>query len=329
MAAYVEVTRYLNETAIRAGTDHLEAVLVPAWGSNLISLKWKEGDLKLLRTPATKEEYMEKPFLYGIPILFPPNRIDCGEFTYGETTYRFAINEESNNNHLHGLLYDKPWKLIKAETLGDEVMLQTELISDDFSDIGDQFPHSFKVRMTYVLKGPSLYKEATIINQDSKPFPWGFGYHTTFCFPINPAGSLKQCTLSLPVDKRWKLNERFLPTGELEVVDYGQQLKKGLDLTDRTFDDVFLADIDHEGKSEAVIHDRSANLLLRYQCDEQFKHWVIFNGNGEEGFLCPEPYTWVTNAPNLDVSPSLTGFRILSPGDQVTLTSRIDLSKAD
>ncbi|WP_062234504.1 aldose 1-epimerase [Fictibacillus sp. FJAT-27399] len=89
MTAYIEEIVCFNEAAIRAGNEYLEVVLVPKWGSNLISLKWKKGNLELLRTPSTKEEYISKPYLYGIPILFPPNRIDRGEFTYNQKTYRF------------------------------------------------------------------------------------------------------------------------------------------------------------------------------------------------------------------------------------------------
>lgn len=42
MTAYIEEILYFNEAAIRAGNEYLEIVLVPKWGSNLISLKWKK-----------------------------------------------------------------------------------------------------------------------------------------------------------------------------------------------------------------------------------------------------------------------------------------------
>lgn len=49
-----------------------------------------------------------------------------------------------------------------------------------------------------------------------EPFPWGFGYHTTFRYPVDPGGLLDTCTFSLPVEKQWILDERLLPTGELK-----------------------------------------------------------------------------------------------------------------
>nr|MDH3162920.1 hypothetical protein [Bacillus licheniformis] len=90
MSCTVQKSRFLHEEAIRFENDDLEAVLVPGWGSNLISLRWKAGGLNLLKTPETKEEYDANPFLFGIPVLFPPNRIDHGRFTYAGRTYEFA-----------------------------------------------------------------------------------------------------------------------------------------------------------------------------------------------------------------------------------------------
>lgn len=107
--------------------EYLEAILVPSWGSNLISLKWKPAGMHLLKTPETKEEYHANPCLFGIPVLFPPNRIDHGTFTYEGKTYSLPINEKPLQNHLHGFLYDKAWTLAKAEAEGRRGIAQTVL----------------------------------------------------------------------------------------------------------------------------------------------------------------------------------------------------------
>lgn len=46
-----------------------------------------------------------------------------------------------------------------------------------------QFPHHAVVRMTYTVKGNTLFKHATVMNKGKEAFPWGIGYHTTFVFP--------------------------------------------------------------------------------------------------------------------------------------------------
>ncbi|WP_367760342.1 hypothetical protein [Ammoniphilus sp. 3BR4] len=62
-----------------------------------------------------------------------------------------------------------------------------------------------------------------------------------------------------------------------------------------------------------------------YLADPNFKHWVVYNADGKQGFVCPEPYTWVTNAPKLNLSPSLTGVQMLKPGEEMTVRTEISM----
>lgn len=324
MSSYIKESQYFGEEAIIFGNSQLEAVLLPGLGSNLISLRLKSKDADLLRVPESKSQYDKNPCLYGMPILFPPNRIDSGTFTYGGQTYQFTKNEEKYNNHLHGFLYDKPWKVLKQDQYGESVRIVTEINSDDFPSITSQFPHSFSLKMTYTLDGGVLSTNATISNHGTTKFPWGLGYHTTFNLPISSEGDLEDCTVSLPVDEHWTLNERMLPTGEIRKLPDAEEFQKGILLTDKLFDDVYGYAKD-ELVNEAVITDQNEGIRIRYKCDKRFGHWVLFNGNGKDlsGFVCPEPYTWVTNAPNVDLPDSITGVRELKPGEEVNLISQL------
>lgn len=325
MSSYIKESQYLGEKAIVFGNSQLEAVLLPGLGSNLISLKLKSKDADLLRVPESKAQYEKNPVLYGMPILFPPNRIDSGIFTYDGQTYQLTKNEEKYNNHLHGFLYDKPWKVLKQDRNGESVRIVTEINSDDFTSITKQFPHSFSVKMTYTLDGGVLSTNATISNHGTRKFPWGLGYHTTFNLPISADGALENCTVSLPVDEHWMLNERMLPTGEIRKLTDAEEFQQGILLSDKLFDDVYGYAKESELVNEAVITDHNEGIRIHYKCDKRFGHWVLFNGNGKDlsGFVCPEPYTWVTDAPNVDLPDSVTGFRELKPGEEVNLISQL------
>lgn len=318
--ANAEKATYLGEPAVQAGNEHLKIILVPGWGSNLISLVYKELNIELLRTPKSSEEFWSNPIIYGTPILFPPNRISEGTFIFNGRTYRLGINERDKNNHIHGFLYNKRWELTKAEVVGDQIVLETEFDSSKHPYIFNQFPHHFIVQMTYILVGSTLHKNATIINKSQEPFPWGFGYHTVFLFPE------EICTFSLTADKRWKLNERLLPTGELEKIEYQDHLEKGVSLKDWELDDVFLSAGASRGRNEAGIYNKSNDLKIIYRADENFKHWVVYNADGKQGFVATEPYTWVTNAPNLKLPNSLTGLQVLPVGEQVTIKTEISVT---
>lgn len=322
MSSYIERIHYFGEPAIKAGNEHLEIVLVPGWGSNLISLVHKESNRDILRSPKTSEEFWANPILFGDPILFPPNRIGDGTFTFHDCTYHLDINEKDNNNHIHGLLHHEKWELVRAEAVENEVILETKITSSQSPSICRQFPHHFSVQMSYRLKDSKLYKNATIINHGQEPFPWGLGYHTSFLF------SEATSSFALTADKRWKLNERLLPTGELEDIEYRDQLKQGMSLKGFRLDDVFLSAVSTGGKNEVSItyrdNKRENGLRIVYRADENFKNWVVYNADGKQGFVCPEPYTWVTNAPNLNLPASLTGLQVLSPGEQVTLKAELE-----
>ncbi|SFJ15030.1 aldose 1-epimerase [Thermoflavimicrobium dichotomicum] len=322
---YIKKNTFLGEPALQAGNEKLEFILVPGWGSNLISLISKDIHCELLRVPETVEAYQANPCLYGIPVLFPPNRIEDGVFCFGGRTYQWEINEPTSHNHIHGCLYQLKWDVVQAEIVEERVEIVTEIHSEQHLTLYKQFPHRFTMKMAYRLEGATLSKQATILNRDEEPFPWGLGFHTTFRFPIGQTSTLDDCTLALTVDKRWKLNERLLPTGELEEIKEKEQFQRGISLKNKSLDDAFLSLAYTGGENQATICDRKAGIQVIYQCDSHFKHWVVYNGDGTQGFLCPEPYTWITNAPNLNLPPSLTGVQVLSPGEQVKVKSTISV----
>ncbi|MDQ0879905.1 aldose 1-epimerase [Peribacillus sp. V2I11] len=319
MAGYIEDITFLNEKAIKFGNEKVEAILAPTLGSNLLSFRYKHKDMEVLRTPDSVEDYKKAPILYGMPILFPPNRIEDGQFTYKGTAYKFPINEMEKSNHIHGFLYDKPWQVCKKEVNGKEIVINTEFSSSDF-DLKGSFPQDITVNMSLSLRGETLDIQLEITNKGIEPFPWGAGYHTVFNFPFAPGSKLDDCRISLPVNKQWELNERSLPTGAIHETANTLEFQNGFSLAGRLFDDLFGYDEERALENECILTDQKAGIQVIYQGDQHFKFWVLFN---QEGFVCPEPYTWVTNAPNLDLSAKLTGLSELSSGEAIQLRTRL------
>ncbi|MGE8078578.1 aldose 1-epimerase [Peribacillus loiseleuriae] len=320
MKTYVEKITFLQEPAIKVGNEQLEFIIVPGWGSNLISLVEKESNTELLRVPTSVAEFWDKPVLYGTPILFPPNRIDQGSFTFGNRTYQFDVNEEDKQNHIHGFVHTRKWDITKAEAKGNSVTVVTEFDSSKHEDVISQFPHHFNIRMSYSLNGNLLTKQAEVMNKSAETLPLGFGYHTSFLYPE------ERSEFALSAEKRWKLNERNLPTGELEDITYREELNNGIRLVGLELDDVFLSFADSRGLHTARLVNGLTGIEISYTVDENFKHWVAYNKDGKSGFLCLEPYTWVTNAPNLKVPASLSGIQGINSGDCKTLRTWVVIS---
>ncbi|MFC4598719.1 aldose 1-epimerase [Cohnella hongkongensis] len=319
-------TDFLGLPAVRLENEHLIAVVAPGWGSRVVSLRSREAETELLRIPASLDEYEEAPMLFGVPVLFPPNRIEDGKFSFGGSAYRFDRNDAATGCHAHGLVHDKPWETVSLRRDEREAVLVTELVSSRYPEVTRQFPPPFRLTMTLALKGSVLTQTVEILNESGIVFPWGLGYHTTFRFPFGDRAEAESCLFSATVGRRWQLNERLLPTGRLENDPRCGPLREGMPLKGVLLDDVFQAA--GEGRNEAVLTDREAGLRVTYRTDETFRHWVLHNGDGQGGYLCPEPYTCVTNAFNLPLGPDVTGLQTLRPGERRTVSCEIEVEWA-
>lgn len=314
---------FLGNEAFLIVNEHLELIVVPALGSRVVSLRSKLAQTDILRVPPSIEAYEKNPMLYGIPILFPPNRIEDGVFTFGDQTYRFVINEPQHHNHLHGMVQGEAWKLTGIQVKDDQICLETEFDSRDKPNVLEQFTHPFRIVMRFILDGGSFVQEAEVYNESDTTFPWGIGYHTTFRFPFGEHSDLGDCLFSAPVGKCWELNDRVLPTGSLLEDPRSSVLQQGMSLEGILLDDVFIAA--EASENMAVLTDQGAGLRVTYKADEQFRQWVLHTGEENSGYLCPEPYTCVTNAFNLPLDRKLSGLQVLEPGQCTTVRCAINV----
>ncbi|WP_309120767.1 aldose 1-epimerase [Paenibacillus sp.] len=327
MTAAIEHISYFGEPAVKVTTEKLEGIVVPGWGSNLISLTWRPTGTALLRSPASAEAYHARTTLHGIPVLFPPSRIEGGAFTFRGREYRFPV-DPARGYHIHGVLMRTAWKLSAAETSDDgTAWVETTVVSEETPAVYEALPHRFTVRHGFRFAADSVELRFTLESRDEAAMPWGLGYHTTFVLPLGgPEGDLSKCTLRLRADKTWELNDRLLPTGALLDNPLRDALAAGLPLDRVEFDDCFQASPD--APVEATLEDRGAGLSIRYEADQTFTQWVLYNGKGkpDRGFFCPEPLTWVPNAPNVDAPAALTGLQALEPGATAEAVTRLTIA---
>ena len=91
----------IRET-VRLSAHGFTAEIVPEIGGNLFRLRDPNGRA-LLREPHSLDELSSACVCFGIPTLFPPNRIDGGKFTFRGRECSLPVTEPRNNNALHGL----------------------------------------------------------------------------------------------------------------------------------------------------------------------------------------------------------------------------------
>ncbi|TDL92190.1 hypothetical protein E2R55_03780 [Vibrio vulnificus] len=79
--------------------------------------------------------------------------------------------------------------------------------------------------------------------------------------------------------------------------------------------DAFYSSFGEDGRNEAILYNESTGIEITYKADSNFKNWVVYNSNGQKGFVCSEPYTWITDAPNLQLPHDETGLQTLNPSE--------------
>ena len=74
--------------AVEFSKGDYAALLVPDMGANLVRLADTRRGIEILRAPAGDEveEFRRRPHVFGLPILFPPNRIADGQYTFDGRT---------------------------------------------------------------------------------------------------------------------------------------------------------------------------------------------------------------------------------------------------
>ena len=289
------------------------AEIVPEIGGNIVSLRHLSSGTKLLREPADLRELERFPEQFGLPVLFPPNRIEDGQFTFEGRLCQLPVNETAMHNHLHGLVVNKLWNLIS----------HTEHSADltyDFTPSNpayEGFPFAFTLKRELILTGLGLTDRMTVTNQGKWNMPLGLGYHSTF-----PADSA-QIRLSAGPDQ-FEIGERYLPTG--------RHLKWGVTDPRKWFDPSGINAGFHMRAESLILENgnsfhgaeiRYESGLLRYVTDEKFRFWYTWNKRGQGNFISLEPVSWMANALNQPGPPEETGVRVMAPSSEIIFLNEL------
>lgn len=206
---------YCGLRAVEFSKGDYVALLIPEMGANLIRLADMRRGVEVLHTPTAEEieTFRRRPQVYGLPILFPPNRIADGRFTFDGRTYRLPITNEKEHNFHHGFLKSQPFQVSKAVETDDEVMVECRYYSNAGCDvIFRDFPHEFKCKIIFHLSARGLEQEVVFTNRSRERMPLGVGFHTPLCIPF-AGGENGDYVMRVAVGEQAELDARNLPTG--------------------------------------------------------------------------------------------------------------------
>lgn len=281
-------------------------------GAVCYRLYHRETASEILRTPSSEDELEQNRFLFGNPILFPPNRIRGGSFTFEGRQYDFPVNEPETGSHLHGALYRLPFET--------ESLSENEAVFIYRADAGEYlgFPHAFQVRRHYTLTDVGGLEEVTeIYNNSELNMPVMLAYHTTFRIPFCGDGRTEDHLLTLPVRLLHKRDEHFLPTCEYEDGSLCETLRNGTFVPcEHTVSAFFEAN-----GSTMRLYDRSKKLAVEYRT-QGFGYWMLYNG-GNRDLLVVEPQTCAIDAFHIDRPYAQAGVLSLPPHEKISFITNI------
>jgi aldose 1-epimerase len=162
---------------------------------------------------------------FASSILFPfANRINDGVYTFKKQTYKFSVNELQNNNALHGLVFNKKFKVITTACTEHSASAKL-LYTEDKESAG--FPYTYSIELEYILNETNLDLKVKVTNTDTKEFPFTLGWHPYFV-----SEDLSESYLSFKSSKKLIFNDRMITIGTTTNPDASKIKLKNKQLDD-------------------------------------------------------------------------------------------------
>jgi len=322
---------YNGQKAVWLRFGKYEAALLPGVGANLIAFRDTEAGYRILREPAESEmeAFLASPAVYGIPVLFPPNRYRDGKFEVAGIQYELPVNEKATGNHLHGFFTDNEWEVAEHGSNERESFVVVKYEVDENDSIYAMLPHRFELRLRYSLSANGLTQTSTVTNKGDQVLPCMLGFHTAFNAPFAQGGKREDVTARVTTGERWELDGRMLPTGRtIPMTEAEAAMKRpegGWPYAEALDNHYSAAPVD--GRNFCEVVDRRIGVKLVYDAGLKYKQWMVWNNGASAGYFCPEPQINMVDAPNVDLPDETKGLVTLQPGEAWSETSRIYLEK--
>jgi aldose 1-epimerase len=297
------------------------AEIIPEVGNNLF--RFDSGGHPVILPPISLHLLRNEPFAnfkYGTPILFPPNRVKNGRFSFQGLTYSLPLNEPPSN-HLHGEICSKAWEVLEYGATEEKGAFVTSRFRYELHpELLAYFPHPLSFTMTYCLYDGRLHLDGAIVNEGEDEAPFAFGLHPYFSIPFD---SGEELMLKVPAAAEWPVTSEAFVTGRPSVTSFSRSLNDG----------VHISNYPQLGCSLLALDDGDVNRICRiempnrgyaisYQFDRQFPFVVLFRPDWASAFSL-EPYTYVTDAFNLPYEHELTGVKGIRAGEEIRFTTSL------
>tara|TARA_R110002049_G_scaffold279949_1_gene459089 strand:- start:54493 stop:55338 length:846 start_codon:yes stop_codon:yes gene_type:complete len=238
---------------------------------------------------------------YASSILFPfANRVKDGIYVFNNKEFQLEANQKQENNALHGLVYNKTFKIIDkniTETSASVVLQYDELKESK------GFPYTYSMQLEYVLTKKGINLKVSVKNTDAKAFPFTLGWH-----PYFSTSNLYKSTVEFSSTKKLVFGDRNI-TRDIEEVD-----NVGIfEVKDKQLDDCYILDSD-----TVVFKTPDFNLAIKASSKENFLQMYT---PPKANTIAIEPTTGVSDSFNNKI-----GLQVLNPNESYSLNWSLEIN---
>ena len=297
----------MNPQTLSAGP--LTAVFVRDVGMICASLT-HDGE-ELLGQRKGLDAYAATGSTMGVPLLHPwANRLGGLSYTAAGTDVAIdpqspRVRTDANGLPIHGLVNASPhWEVVEA---GD-ARLVARLDFAAHADLVAAFPFPHVLFIEAGLSDGALALATTVEATGNVPVPLSFGYHPYLVLPGVPR---EDWQVTVPLTERLVLDERMIPTGEMERVEPFDGR-----LGERTFDDGYAG-----ARAGTTFALAGGGRRIELELVAGYAFAQVYAPSSEDA-VCFEPMTAPT-----DALRSGTGLELVEPGDSRTAAFAIRVGR--
>ena len=317
-----QIFNFNGTSCVKLSAGGYEALVAYEIGSNVIRLRDNKNGLEFFRfsDKNSADDIRQSAEVWGLPFLYLPNRFADGILKTSDAVYHLPVNEKAPyNNHIHGFIHKRVHELVEHNADSNCAWAKTRYVYDENDEFFEFLPIKFTAEYTFTLSEHGLEQDVKITNNSTVAMPISIATHTTINSPFVDGAKEGDIRLTVPIGKRCELNDRCLPTEVLKAPTmHDLEYKSGnkcpvLQVVDNEMYFAGETELDHEKFHGIIAEDIASGKKLCYEVSEEYKFWIIWNDRGFNHYFCPEPMTAMINAPNLSLSPDVTGYSEIKP----------------
>jgi aldose 1-epimerase len=261
-------------------------------GAGMVGYSLVHRGEELLGQRGGMEAYRQKGSTFGIPLLHPwANRLAGTSYAVGGREVnldgaRSPVHLDGNGLPIHGVVAASPYWEVVGRTPGNgRAAVATRLDFGAHDELMAAFPYPHELHVQAELVGDTLTVATILLPTGDMSVPVSFGWHPYFRLPDVPREDWR---VELPVRERAALDERGLPTGEIEPVE----IEPG-PLGSRTYDDHFIG---LDGPATFALE--GGGRRIEVELGQGYSHAQVYAPVGVDPvpYVCFEPMTAPVNA---------------------------------